>query len=481
MTETAQRAVAPGGAAAPTAAALAPVEEARRLFAQATERQRAGDRDGAMALYGEMAERFPALPDVYNNLAVLLKGEMKLAAAIACLKRAVLYAPQSAVLYSNLGNMLWMALEFDAAMAAFRTGLSLDTTRPELYHNLGLLYFSLGDYAAAVEAYDRSLALVATNRTVMWDRSLALLANGDYERGFAAYEVRFDVDDPSLGFDRKLRGVRALPLPFWQGEDLAGKTLYVYSEQGMGDTLQFARLIPLVAAKGARIVFDCAPELIRLFADFPGIAELHPDGSALPKADFHVPLMSLMNRLGITLANLPARVPYLAAPKTGPTLLRPGGTRAAVGLVWAGRPQHSNDRNRSLALDELLALSDLPGVVFYSLQKGPRAQDIASIGARSLVRDLAPAIKDFADTARFIMQLDLVVTVDTAVAHLAGALGRPAIVLLPFTPDWRWMGKREDTPWYPTLRLYRQPAPRDWKSVIARVRETIATALAKRP
>ena len=282
---------------------------------------------------------------------------------------------------------------------------------------------------------------------------------------------------PSLGFDQKLRSVRSTPLPLWHGEDVTGRTLYVYSEQGLGDTLQFARLLPMAAARGARIVFDCPPELLRLFANFPGIAELRPAGAPLPAADFHAPLMSLAHRLGITLANLPAQVPYIAAPASGPVLPRPPGTRLAIGLVWAGRPRHTNDHNRSLGLEDMLGLCDLPGVQFYSLQKGPRAEDIATIGARPLVRDLAPAIGDFADTARLVMQLDLVVTVDTAVAHLAGALGRPAFVLVPFTPDWRWMAKREDTPWYPTLRLYRQTAPRDWKTVIARVRDTIARAI----
>jgi tetratricopeptide (TPR) repeat protein len=471
MSEPAQRTASPTKAAPPTP------DEVRQLFAQANERQRTGDRAGALNLYCELIERFPTFIDVYNNAAVLLKADKRIPAAVACLKRAVAYAPQSAVLHSNLGNMLWLAQDFDAAMAAFRTALSLDTARPETYHNLGLLHFALGDYAAAVECYDNALALVATNRTIQWDRALALLSSGDYERGFAAYDVRFDLEDPQFGFDPKLRSVRNTPLPLWQGEDLTGRTLYLYAEQGIGDTLQFARLLPMVAAKGARIIFDCPPELIRLFANFPGIAELRKSGAPLPAADYHLPLMSLASRLGITLANLPAKVPYIAAPAQGPVLPRPPGTRVTVGLVWAGRARHANDQNRSLGLDEMLGLCDLPGVQYYSLQKGPRAEDIATVGARPLVRDLGPAIGDFADTARLVMQLDVVVTVDTAVAHLAGALGRPAFVLIPFTPDWRWMAKREDTPWYPTLRLIRQPAPREWKSVIASVRARIARAL----
>ncbi len=473
MNEPAPRATSP----APAAPAPATPVEVRQLFAQAHERQRTGDRAGALALYVELIERYPTYIDVYNNAAVLLKAEKRIPAAIACLRRAIAYVPQSAILHSNLGNMLWLAQDFEPAMAAFRVALALDAARPETFHNLGLLHFALGDHAAAVECYDKALAIVPANHTIAWDRALALLSSGDYERGFAAYDVRFDLEDPQFGFDPKLRSVRNTPLPLWQGEDLAGRTLYLYAEQGIGDTLQFARFLPMAAATGARIIFDSPPELMRLLVNFPGIAELRPTGSPLPAADFHLPLMSLAHRLGITLANLPAKIPYIAAPAAGPVLLRPPGTRLTVGLVWAGRPRHANDQNRSLNLDEMLGLCDLPGVQYYSLQKGERANDIANIGAKVLVRDLGPAIGDFVDTARLIMQLDVVVTVDTAVAHLAGALGRPAFVLIPFTPDWRWMAKREDTPWYPALRLIRQPAPRDWKSVIASVRDRIVRAL----
>jgi tetratricopeptide (TPR) repeat protein len=471
MSETAQQAIEPP-AAAPTAA-----EEVRVLFDRANERQRANDMDGAIALYCDLLLRFPTVPDAYNNLAVILKTKKQLAVAIACLKRAVALAPNSGALYSNLGNMQWMALQYDDAMASFRRALALDPTRPEVYHNLGLLYFSLSNYQAAVECFDRALAHNASNKLVMWDRALALLAGGDFARGFAAYDVRFDLEDPSMGFDRKLRAVRGISLPLWQDEDLTGRTIYIYCEQGLGDTVQFARFLPLVARRGARILFDCPRELMRLFANFPGIADLRQEGSAMPQADFHLPMMSMPNRLGVTLATLPAQVPYLAAPTTGPVLARPTGTRVAAGIVWAGRPQHTNDHNRSLKLEELLPLAELPGLTLYSLQKGPRAEDINSIGARALIHDLGPVIHDFADTARLVMQLDVVITVDTSVAHIAGALGRPVFVLLPFAPDWRWMGTREDSPWYPTMRLFRQSTARDWPGVVQRVQERLSRSL----
>jgi Tfp pilus assembly protein PilF len=467
--------------APPATAPVSPQAEARALFDRAMERQRAGDTDAAVEIYCDLLQRYPVVADAYNNLAIILKSRHRVPAAIACLKRALRFAPQGVAVNSNLGNLLWMALEFDGAMAAYRRALAIDPTLPAVHHNLGLLHFSLGAFAEAVQCYDHALALEPSNRLVQWDRALALLAGGDLARGFAAYDLRFDIADPSLGSDPKLRAVRSRTLPLWQGEAPAGRTIHVYAEQGLGDTIQFARFLPLAADAGARIVFDCQAELMRLMAGFPGIAELRQEGAPPPPADFHLPLLSLPHRLGVTLATTAPRMPYLAAPATGPSLVRPPGTRLAIGIVWAGRAQHTNDHNRSIALEEFLALADLPGVALYGLQKGPRGGDIEALGARALIRDLAPLVQDFADTARLVMQLDLVIAVDTAIVHLAGALGKPCFVLLPYTPDWRWMGRREETPWYPSLRLFPQREPRDWKGVMARVRDALARTLGVAP
>jgi tetratricopeptide (TPR) repeat protein len=471
----------PGAQRATEAPALV-VDEATRLNELARQREAAGDNEGAIAAYSQLLDRYPADPDAHNNLAVLLKSANRLPAAIALLQRALNYAPNSAVLYSNLGNMLWLMLAFDESMAAFRRAIELDSARPETFHNLGLLHFSRGDYPAALQCYDRSLALKPGNRLVLWDRTLALLASGDYARGFAEYDVRLDFEERSMGFDVKLRTVRSIPLPLWQGEEIAGRTLYVYAEQGLGDTVQFARFLTLAAQRGARVIFDCQPELLRLLANLPGLAELRPQPSPLPAADFHLPLMSLPARLGVTLDNLPADIPYIVPPPAivGPGVPRADGTRFAIGIVWAGRPEHANDHNRSMQLEYFLTLANLPGVALYSLQKGSRADDITKLSAHGLVHDLAPQIHDFADTARLILQLDWIITIDSAVAHLAGALGRPGFVLLPFTPDWRWLNGREKSPWYPSLRPIRQPAPRDWAGVMRQVRAALTASLGAR-
>ncbi len=466
----------------PAAPAPTPLDEARRLFQMAAQLQNGGDHDGAYRNYLQALEILPGLPDAYNNIAVMLKAAKKLPAAVACLRRAATLAPNSGSVHSNLGNLLWMSLDYEAAEMAFRRSLELDPDRPETLHNYGLLRFSLGNYAGALECYDRVLQQRPDNTLVRWDRALSRLVSGDLARGFAEYDVRFDLNDPTMRFDPKLRTIRDYPMPMWQGEDLAGKTIYVYFEQGLGDSLQFVRYLPLLAQRGARIIFDCQPELIRVMQTVAGITELRAAGAPLPTADYHIPLLSLPSRFGTTLETVPAQVPYIAPPVAGPPpLFRPAGTRLAVGIVWAGRPEHANDHNRSLGLENFLGLCDLPGVVLYSLQKGPRANDIAALTAQAVVRDLSPNIRDFADTAALISQLDLVIGVDTSVVHLSGALGRPTFVLLPFTPDWRWLHGRETSPWYPTMRLYRQPAPLDWKSVMRRVHDVLATHLGVAP
>jgi tetratricopeptide (TPR) repeat protein len=458
------------------------MEEAKRLFLAGIQRQNAGDREGALRFYMQTLEIAPGVADAYNNIAVMLKHSRHLPAAVACLRRAANFAPNSTSILSNLGNLLWMSLDYEAAEAIFRRAVELDPHRPETLHNYGLLKFSLGDYKGAIDCYDRLLAQRPENLLVRWDRSLAELASGDLQQGFTDYDVRFDLDDPTMRFDPKLKSVRGAPVPLWQGEDLAGRTLYVYFEQGFGDTLQFVRYLPILARRGARIIFDCQAELVRLLSGVPGIAELRAPGLPMPAADFQIPLLSVPSRLGISLNNVPAAVPYIPLPQSDvPRLYRPPGTRLAVGIVWAGRPEHANDHNRSAQLDQFITLADVPGVTLYSLQKGPRANDIAMLNAQVVLRDLNGQIRDFADTAALIAQLDLVICIDSSVAHLAGALNRPVFTLLPYTPDWRWLAQREDSPWYPSMRLVRQPKPQDWRSVMQRVRNTLIHILSRPP
>jgi len=461
---------AAGAAPAHPAIDTAIPENAKAAFIAATQRHQAGDNDGAMKLYLRAIELYPPFSDAYNNIGVILRAQEKLPAAAACFRRSLTLRPDNASVLSNLGNVLWQMLRFEEAAAAFRRSIELEPNRAETLHNLGLLLHSMGDLPAAIDCFDKSLVAKADNVDVLWDRSLTRLVKGDFDPGWPEYEVRWRL---------KHNPPRKYAFPLWEGQEGRNLSLLVHHEQGLGDTLQFCRYLPMVAPKVGRLVLECQAELARLMTCLPGIAEVIPSGRQAPTCDYHVPLLNLPKYFKTNFGNIPAEIPYLQTPAgvTAPTVHRPAGTKLAVGIVWAGKPSHNNDKNRSTSLDRFLCLADLPGVSLYSLQKGLRTADIQTIGAQALVQDIGSKLTDFAETSALLPQLDLIVAVDTAVIHLAGALGVPAFVLIPFTPDWRWLRGRDDTPWYPTVRLFRQSKPRDWDSVFDRVRAAVQALL----
>jgi hypothetical protein len=298
---------------------------------------------------------------------------------------------------------------------------------------------------------------------------MALLQLGDFAAGAAEYEWRLR---PGRG-----AALPSLERPLWDGRPLPSKTILLRTEQGLGDAIQFVRYAPLVRARCGRVLLQCPPELSLLFATTPGIDQVVTTDEALPAFDAQAPLMSLMRILETRLESIPAEVPYLAAdPERVATLrARLGSAKALkVGLVWAGNPNFKGDRDRSLtSLSLLEPLLGVEGVSFFSLQKGERTGEIAALGLSERIVDLAPALDDFADTAAAISQLDLVISTCTSVPHLAGAMARPVWTLLAFAADWRWLLDREDSPWYPTMRLFRQRARGDWPGVIARVADEL--------
>jgi Tfp pilus assembly protein PilF len=443
-------------------------------FAAAVAHQQAGDVEAAVKLYRRAIELDPRNGDAHNNLAILLAGQDKLLAGVVCLKRAARVAPSSAIVFANLGNYLRQLGRFEEASIALKRALELAPDSPGVLYRFGLLLDELGDGEQAIAYFDRAIDAQPDSVDMLWTRALTQLRLGDFARGFAGYEIRFRRKQTALGY---------FTMPHWTGESLAGRTVLVHTEQGFGDTLQFIRFMPVLAARDARVLFSCPPEMMRLMVGFPGVAQSLVHGAPMPGVvDFHVPILSLPHWLGTTLETIPRTVPYLAPPAgvAGPPVPRPPGTKLAVGIAWAGNPKHMNDANRSMALEHFSALSDLEGVELYSLQTGARAADLAALGFDAWVHDLGPGLADFADAAAAMMKLDLVVSIDSAPVHLAGALGRPAFVLLPAKPDWRWLRGRDDSPWYPTLRLFRQSAPADWKSVMQRVRAATAEMAARR-
>lgn len=442
--------LAPGNAAyaLPLAAALQSVQRS----------------DEAIAIYERITETDPANVDAWTNLGVVLNESGDPAAALTALNQALALAPDDATVLLNHGTALLRLGRVDDAIDRFRAALERDPDSPEASSNLG---FALQERLAleeALAAHRRAVALAPDRAVLRWNLAMTLLLAGDLAAGLTAFEARRDMPD---------RRPRPYPCPEWTGGDLAGCRLLVHAEQGIGDAIMVARYIPLLAARGAHVVFAVHTALAPLARTIPGVAEVVGGAAEPPPCDLQAPLLSLPLRFATTLETIPADVPYLAVPPGTSSPLPPPAGRRRIGLIWAGNPRHANDRNRSCPFVALQPLFSLSGIDWISLQVGERSGDPAATGAR--VADIAPALTDFAATAAAMAELDLVITVDTSTAHLAGALGRPVWILLPYAPDWRWLTARPDSPWYPTARLFRQTTPGDWAGVVHQVREALET------
>jgi len=414
--------------------------------------------------------------EAWNNLGTALSAAGQLDEAIAAYRQSIALQPMPQT-WNNLANALKAKGERPEAIDAYRIAVKLMPASAEMWNNLGTTLHEAGRLDEAVDALGQAVTLSPDMACAHWNFALALLQHGDLPRGFAEYEWRWKWP----GFRSKLPHYSQ---PQWRGEDIAGKTILLHLEQGRGDAIQFIRYAPLIADRGGKVVVHCPPEIARLMETVPGVSRII---SAAEQCTFdvHSPLMSLPHCLGTTLQTIPANVPYIHADKElaqtwserlasacGP-LSNAATPPRHVGLVWAGSPDHLRDNRRSIALARLAALSRVPNAIFHSLQKGGRADDaISPPSGMKLVRHDAD-LNDFADTAALISQLDLVIAVDTAVAHLAGAMAKKVWVLTPFSPDWRWMSAREDSPWYPTMRLFRQQIEGDWVGVADRVAEAL--------
>jgi tetratricopeptide (TPR) repeat protein len=389
------------------------------------------------------------------------------AGAIDAFATAARLDPQHARAWQNLGNALVDADRAPEAETAYARAIELDPDSAAAYSGLGCALTAGGRIEPAIAAFDRALALRPDFAEAHWNQGFARLLVGDYANGWEQYEWR-------KRYDRFASTFPTLVGPAWEGEPLSGRRLLVYAEQGLGDALQFARYLPLLASEGARPILACDRRLVALLETLGPSVEIVPKDAPLPPYDFWVDQMSLPRLFATRADTIPAAGGYLAAPQARTdawrTKLPPG---PKVGLVWAGNPEHSNDRRRSVPVETMRPVADLPGIRFVSLQVGPRAADVARFGG-GLV-DVAPDLRDFADTAAVLANLDLLIAVDTSAAHLAGSLGVPVWILIPHAPDWRWLTGRDDTPWYGSARLFRQSAPGDWDGVISRVKETLAT------
>lgn len=411
---------------------------------------------------------------MHNNLGIVLQDLGQFDAARASYRKALSLNPRADDAYANLGNLCLQQRAFDEAAEHYRKALTLNPRNAATHASVGHLHASLGQLETAVTCFDEAIRLQPDYPGAHWNRALALLALGRFKAGWEDYEWRFQCPEVVWQMGRRQRHK-----PQWDGSALAGKTIMVHAEQGFGDTLQFCRYLPMVAQQGGRVVFECPPELVTLMQGMSAIAQLVEHGSeeaAGVAYDVHAPLMSLPHLFGTTLDSIPNVVPYLAPDKQ---LFERWRGRLndhqgfKVGLVWSGNPDNWRDQQRSIALADLAPLAAVAGVRFYSLQRGAAAQQANQPPAGMVLTDLSAELNDFSDTAACIENLDLVISVDTAVAHLAGALGCPVWTLIYTPADWRWLLAREDSPWYPTMRLFRQQAPQQWQPVI----EQLAQAL----
>lgn len=428
-----------------------------------------GEADAALRIYHDVLAQQPDSPTAQHFVGVIHYQRGNPVEALPLLERSVALRPEEPEFRNNLGLAL-AAVDRDAdAIAQYRAALALKPEHAVAWNNLGIAFQAHNDVAAGIDAFRRALALKPDFARARWNLALALLLDGQFAEGWQEYEVRLDL--PELGGEQP-----RVPGPLWDGREPAGKTLLIPIEQGLGDTVQFVRYARLIANAGARCVIRCPAKLAALLASVPGVAQVCGEGEPLPAYDAYLPLLSLARVCGTTPETIPATVPYIsvsAAKRAAAraALAQAGATRR-IGICWGGNRAHPNDRNRSLPLATLAPLFAVPGITWFSVQAGEAAAQLAATPAADRVVPL-PLGTALVDTAALIGELDLIISVDTGIAHLAGALARPTWVLLPFAPDWRWRLDREDSPWYPTLRLFRQPQPRDWTAVVAR----IATAL----
>ena len=430
----------------------------------------------ALAAYEDAIAVGPDSVEAHANRAKMLNDLWRSEEALAASEQAIAIAPDHADAQNNRAIALH---ELGRTEAALETWMGVVARRPDhvkAHNNIGMALQTLGRPAEAVAAYDRALTLAPDFSEAHLNRASSLLALGDLARGFEAYRWRWVAPEgPRLK--------RRLPCPLWEGEDLAGKAIFVHCEQGYGDALQFVRFAPILARTAARVTVMAEPPLVGLLRSIPGI-EVTDRVTDEASYDFQTPLLCVPRLLGTTLETIPAETPYLFADPAKAAAwaerLPARGEALRVGLVWAGGTRndapslHAIDRRRSIRLEQYARLGDIAGVRFFSLQKdGPAAQARQPPPGLDLI-DWTAELRDFVDTAALVTGLDLVITVDTSVAHLAGALGKPVWVLSRFDGCWRWLNGREDSPWYPAARIFHQKAPGDWDEVMARVAAELA-------
>jgi tetratricopeptide (TPR) repeat protein len=432
--------------------------------------QAKGSLDEAMVSFQKALQLDPNLFEVHVSLGSILHAKGSLDEAVACYQKAIQLNPQFYGIYNDLGIVLQEKLQFDEAALCFRRALRLNPRFIQSYINLGNTLQAKGSLDEAIACFQKVLQLDPDSAYANYNLSLSLLLSGNFEQGWEKYEWR-----------RYIEGLSYLRVnfsqPFWDGNDMKGGTVLLLGEQGFGDIIQFIRYAPYVAQRNAKVVVTCHSELKSLVQNVDGIQRVIKYGEQLPEFDAYCPLLSLPFIFHTTIESIPVSIPYV---RVNPYLvqkwkaeLRYDHPDFKVGLVWSSNPKNTKLRYKSCLLSDFSQLAHFNNITFYSLQKGEAAVQVKNPSKGLNLIDLTEKINDFSDTAAFIKNLDLIISVDTAVAHLAGAIGKPVWILLPFSPDWRWMLNREDSPWYLTMRLFRQSTPGNWNTVIAHIEKEL--------
>ena len=444
------------------------------LREEGIEAQRAGRLEEAFLAYRAYLQRRPRDSGIWTNLGALLRRRGEHQAAAACQRRAQALAPEDAAILNNLGNALHDADLLDEALEIRREVLRRRPRDADAHAMLAVTLRALGRMQEAQATAEAGLLLHPADGELRVQRAMAMLAAGDYAQGFAAFEARWEIGEISKGES---------PAPEWAGEPLEGRRILVLPEQGFGDTLLMSRFLPALKARGAQVILAVKPPLRRLFEGAECIDELVEIGAARPQADFAAYMMALPGLLGCDAARLPPspglRVPADSRARAR-ALLQPWEGMLRVGVCWSGSVTYKANFKRSFGPERFLPLARIPGVQLFSLYKGPLLEGFRRSPASALIVDAAGDERDFADAAATIRELDLVITMDTAVAHLAGALGRPVWNLLAFSPFWLYGHAGETTPWHPSMRLVRQPRPGDWDAAMQTVAEGLAALAASK-
>ncbi len=428
------------------------------------------DLPGAVACFERVIQIDPRHAEAHNSRGEALSAQMRHEKALASYEHAIRINPGDAKAQNNAGGALLEMGQYVAALECFRRAREMQAGYVKAIANSGSALHALGRYAEALVEYDRTLALDSGYTEARSNRGMTRLLLGDLRNGWPDYEARL----PALGAPT----ARSFAQPRWYGaESVAGKTVLVYAEQGLGDTLQFCRYARLVADRGAKVILETPAGLVSLLACLKGVEQVIAQGDALPRFDLQVPLLSLPLAFGTDLPSVPSEYAYLRADpcrvRAWEARLGAGSGRPRVGLAWSGAAGHRNDRNRSLALDRLLQAVNGVDAEFISLQKDLHPGDRTVLAGSDTIRHFGEDLLDFSETAALTALMDIVISVDTSIAHLAAAMGRPTWILLPRVPDWRWLLEREDSPWYPTARLFRQRELADWTRPLSALRSAL--------